>query len=309
MTYSQGLVSIGVPTYNRPLKLRCALESLLGQTYKNIELIISDNSSTTYETECIAREFAGRDSRVRYIRQQMNIGAFSNFSYLLKQSTGDYFMWAADDDKWEPWFIEKCVSTLIRYPDVAAAMTEVQYFGVDGLYPFFPEGKAFYRNSTRSKISMLKYVLDNNYGNLIYSVFRYSSLMVEGRFFWEEAGNLSSNEIPALLYAALRGGFVVLPEVGFYKEVPVSVYKQAKWEMVGGRMPLECRITGLNSACETWTYHQKAFKDIHSAIWRLPTEEWISHKVSRMAWWNLFKHFFWMLIGWKPLSRRGSLSG
>ena len=306
MNYKPGLVSIGVPTFNRPHQLRRALECLLGQTYNNIELIISDNASTTSETEEIAKEFAERDSRVQYVRQKTNIGAPANFSYLLKQANGEYFMWAADDDIWNPWFIEKCVNKLICTPDVAAVMTETQYFNVSGQYPFFPEGMAFYQYVKRSWHSAIAYVLDNNYGNLIYSLFRKAALMKNGSFFWEEAGMLSLNEIPPLLYVATIGGFIVLPEIGFYKCVPISVFEQAKWEMPGGRSPVASRIRDWNSALQTWIYHKKALKDIHSAINLLSTDEKCSRKLIRKARWNLFKHFFWILIGWKPVSPRGN---
>lgn len=306
MTHHQGLVTVAVPTYNRPIQLRRALECILEQTYKNLELIISDNASTTPETVEIAKEFSERDSRVRYIRQKTNIGAFANFSYLLKQANGEYFMWAADDDLWNPWFIEKCVHALFFFPDVAAAMTEAQYFGETGLYSFFPEGKSFYRFVRRSKHSAIEHVLDNNYGNLIYSLFRKSALMKDGCFFWEEAGMLSSNEIPALLYAATAGGFIVLPEIGFYKGVPMSVFEQARWEMRGGRLPKASRIYGWDSAFQTWIYHKKALEDIHNAIKRLPIEEECRNKLLRKSRWNLFKHFFWMLIGWKPTSTCGN---
>ena len=305
VNYYPGLVSIGVPTFNRPYQLRRALECLLGQTYKNIELIISDNASTTSEIEEIAKEFAGRDSRVQYIRQKTNIGAHANFSYLLKQANGEYFMWAADDDIWSPWFIEKCVNKLICTPDVAAAMTETQYFGVNGQYPFFPEGIAFYQYMKRSGYSAIAYVLDNNYGNLIYSLFRKAALMKNGNFFWEEAGMLSLNEIPAFLYVATSGGFIVLPEIGFYKCVPTSVYEQARWEMRGGRSPVQSRIRDWNSAFQTWIYHKKALEDIQSAINLLSIDKKCNRKLIRKVQWNLFKHFFWMLIGWKPVSVRG----
>lgn len=90
-------VSIGVPVYNGEGSLRQALDSLLAQTFSDFELIISDNASTD-GTEVICREYAGRDARVRYLRQVSNIGPAANFKFLLDRAQGEYFMWAACDD-------------------------------------------------------------------------------------------------------------------------------------------------------------------------------------------------------------------
>lgn len=101
------LVSIGMPVYNAASCIRESLESLLGQSYKNFELIISDNASTD-NTEKICRSYAKKDKRIRYIRQKENIGAVNNFNFVLKEAQGKYFMWAADDDLWDRNYI-KCI--------------------------------------------------------------------------------------------------------------------------------------------------------------------------------------------------------
>lgn len=103
------MVSVGIPTYNRPDGLRRTLEYITKQTYANLEIIISDNASITPETKLVANEFLSSDSRIKYFRQEENIGAFQNFKFLFDKATGDYFMWAADDDEWMAEFIESCV--------------------------------------------------------------------------------------------------------------------------------------------------------------------------------------------------------
>jgi len=98
-------VSIGMPVYNGVSFIREALDSLLGQTFQDFELIISDNASTDGTAE-ICQEYAKEDSRIIYTRQTTNIGAASNFDFVLDQAAGEYFMWAAHDDVWSRNFIE-----------------------------------------------------------------------------------------------------------------------------------------------------------------------------------------------------------
>ncbi len=106
------MVSVGVPTYNRPNGLRRTLECITTQSYRNLEIIVSDNASPGDETGAVVREFMSRDTRIKYIRQDRNIGVIPNFQYVLKMATGEYFMWAADDDEWDPVFIEFCQSNI-----------------------------------------------------------------------------------------------------------------------------------------------------------------------------------------------------
>ncbi len=107
---SQPLVSVGVPTYNRPKGLRRTLECITKQTYKNLEIIISDNCSTDSDVQRIIIEYKANDNRIKYYQQTENNGVLFNFSFVLKKATGEYFMWAADDDEWDKTFIEKCLN-------------------------------------------------------------------------------------------------------------------------------------------------------------------------------------------------------
>ena len=107
------LVSIGMPVYNGEKYICEALDSLLAQTFTNFELIISDNASID-DTEIICRGYAKKDQRIRYIRQQTNLGALGNFQFVLEKGCSKYFMWAASDDKWEKGWIEALYSQLTK---------------------------------------------------------------------------------------------------------------------------------------------------------------------------------------------------
>jgi hypothetical protein len=110
-------VTIGVPVFNGAVYLASALDSLLGQTFHDLEIVVSDNASTD-ETAAIARAYAALDPRIRVIESRVNVGGYRNFMRVLEVARGDYFKWAACDDLCEPRFVERCVEVLDRDPSL-----------------------------------------------------------------------------------------------------------------------------------------------------------------------------------------------
>ena len=104
-------LSIGMPVFNGEKYIRCALDSILSQTYKDFELVISDNASTD-KTESICLKYKEQDNRIRYYRNKKNIGAPSNYNRVFLLSSANYFKWAAHDDMIAPEYIEKCMEIL-----------------------------------------------------------------------------------------------------------------------------------------------------------------------------------------------------
>lgn len=113
-------LSIGLPVYNGESYLAESLDALLGQTYTDFELIISDNASTDGTTD-ICRSYAKDDSRISYIRQPHNIGAAPNHNFLVKQARGELFKWASADDLYARDLLQRCVDALDQHPDVVLA--------------------------------------------------------------------------------------------------------------------------------------------------------------------------------------------
>lgn len=113
-------VSIGMPVYNCGKFLHQSIGSLLGQTYEDIELVITDNCSTD-GTEEICREFAAQDKRVRYYRNERNLGGPGNFRRVFSLCSGELHKWSTADDYWEKTVVEKCVAVLDADPGVVAA--------------------------------------------------------------------------------------------------------------------------------------------------------------------------------------------
>lgn len=93
------LVSVGIPTYNRPELLRRALNSLKKQTYKNLEIVVSDNATPGDDVQNVITEFQEQGLPIKFFKQIENIGPESNFVYVLQQASGEYFFWMADDDQ------------------------------------------------------------------------------------------------------------------------------------------------------------------------------------------------------------------
>lgn len=113
-------LSIGLPVYNGDKYLSESLESLLGQTYEEFELIISDNASTDGTAE-ICRHYAEQDSRIRYVRQDHNIGCAPNHNFVLTESKGELFKSASHDDLYASELIERCIEALDGDPRVVLA--------------------------------------------------------------------------------------------------------------------------------------------------------------------------------------------
>lgn len=116
MRLSEPLISIGMPVYNGANYIERSIASILAQDYDNIELIIADNASLD-ATQSICRQFAARDARIRYYRNETNIGAARNYNNVFALATGRYFKWAAHDDECHPQMIRRCVEVLERAPN------------------------------------------------------------------------------------------------------------------------------------------------------------------------------------------------
>ncbi|MEV6872774.1 glycosyltransferase family 2 protein [Amycolatopsis sp. NPDC051128] len=124
-------LTIGLPVYNGEDYLGEALDALLGQTFGDFELIISDNASTD-RTEEISRDYAARDSRVRYVRHAKNIGCAPNHNFSVDVARGELFKWASDDDLYARDLIERCVTALDEMPHIVAAHSYTAIIDGDG---------------------------------------------------------------------------------------------------------------------------------------------------------------------------------
>lgn len=104
------LVSVIMPTYNTGEILRRSIESILNQTYRNLELIISDDNSDDEVTLRILKEYEEKDSRVRVFYLKHNAGAGSARNNSIKYAEGQYIAFCDSDDRWDATKLEKQIS-------------------------------------------------------------------------------------------------------------------------------------------------------------------------------------------------------
>lgn len=124
-------VTIGIPVYNGAASIQATAESVLGQTYRDLELLIVDNASTD-STQSVCEALASDDSRVRYVRNETNIGQNANFTKVFQEATGTYFRWMGDDDWLEPSYVEECVAALDGAPEASLVSTYQAHVKPDG---------------------------------------------------------------------------------------------------------------------------------------------------------------------------------
>jgi glycosyltransferase involved in cell wall biosynthesis len=124
-------VAIGLPVYNGEKYLAQTLDSILAQTFEEFDLVISDNASTD-RTEEISRDYAGRDKRIRYHRNEANRGAAWNYNQVFDIAKAEYFKWAAHDDLIAPTYIERCIAVLDREPHVVLSYARTRIIDENG---------------------------------------------------------------------------------------------------------------------------------------------------------------------------------
>lgn len=130
MSMATPLVTIAIPTFNRarsylPQALTCAI----GQTYANLEIIVSDNRSTDDTPDFMARQ---TDSRIRYYRQEKPITPNDNFNFCLAQARGEYFLLLLDDELIDAQFVAACMAALGERDDVGLIRTGLRTIDMNG---------------------------------------------------------------------------------------------------------------------------------------------------------------------------------
>ncbi len=173
----QPIVTVGIPTFNSEKNLPKTIESVLNQTFGDFELIISDNASTDL-TSTICMEYAKKDHRIKYIKQEKNIHVMPNFYFLGNVAKTKYFVWLASDDYWDPTFLEKNIEILESHQNLVGSISEIDFYGKYS-HRYQSNGK-FLKHSIVKPFSgsypeKIKLLL-KSYGSMMYGVYKTKEL-------------------------------------------------------------------------------------------------------------------------------------
>ncbi len=135
-------VSVIVPVFNVEKYLRQCLDSILQQTYQNLEIIIINDGSTD-GSDAICREYAGKDSRISYFAKE-NTGISDTRNVGIRQATGEYVTFVDSDDWVEHTYVEELHDKLKAY-DADIAITNYYLFNeADSLFYFYITDEDYY---------------------------------------------------------------------------------------------------------------------------------------------------------------------
>jgi glycosyltransferase involved in cell wall biosynthesis len=205
-------VSIGMPVYNGEVWLQKSIESILKQTFAAFELVISDNASTDNTSE-ICRRFAASDSRIKYFKNDINIGANPNFNAVFRLSQGDYFKWASCNDLLDSNFLSMCVDRLDQDGECVLCYPRTKLFAEDnGPYHEYEDGCNLpqARPSERFIALLQNLKLNNIMNGLIRRRALLRTNLIENYF---------SSDIVLMAEISLQGKFVEIPEFLFYRRM------------------------------------------------------------------------------------------
>ncbi len=270
MSKNKPRLSIGLPVFNGEKHLKEAFDSILSQTYKDFELIISDNASTD-KTPQICLEYAKKDSRIHYYRNKINIGAARNFNRVFELSSGKYFKWAAHDDILAPDFLSKCVNVLDQDPSVVLCHTKVGCIDENGVFSGIDEHEPI--NYLRKTHERFAAVLNRNLCWMIFGVIRADTLKMT---------NLMGDYIRAdwnlLAEISLYGRLYEIPEVLFFRRHHRQAYTN-KYYLSGPII-----LPDYQKQLEWWASSRK--KSVRALLphWKICLEYFKSVKRSPLKW-------------------------
>ncbi len=207
-------VSIGMPVYNGERHVSEALDSLLAQSFEDFELVISDNASTDRTAE-ICQERAARDGRIRYVRNRENIGPVANFNQVLSLARGEYFMWAAHDDRWHRTYIESCLAGYALDPSLVLVSSVAQLVDpATGRRIGIDPGISTVGLRPAERFRRYKLTLDTwtHYSTIYYGLYRRSVLLRA-----TPVRNIIAGDQVVLARLCFLGSFHTVPETLFVK--------------------------------------------------------------------------------------------
>jgi glycosyltransferase involved in cell wall biosynthesis len=205
-------VTVGMPAYNAERFIGEAIESMLAQTFREVEIVISDNASTDGTAE-ICAGYVARDDRIRYVRNATNLGACRNYSNLVGMARGEYFKWASSNDTCHPDYVRRCVEVLDAHPDVVLVCSRTRL--IEGTAASGIEyTDAIHIMDASPEERWKKYVLSREaaMNNAMNGLFR-TEVLRRTRLL----GSFEKSDVAMMAALTLHGKFYELDDVLFYR--------------------------------------------------------------------------------------------
>jgi glycosyltransferase involved in cell wall biosynthesis len=172
-------ISVGLPVYNGGAYLKGAIQSILDQSFTDFELIISDNASSDATAE-ICRDFAARDSRIRYYRNEVNIGGAPNHNRVFELARGQFFKWAAHDDLYPKEMLARSFEVLGKAP-ASVCLAYSQFEMIDDAGNSLGIGSdPIEKKDPRPHLRLARLLMKVGYHTATYGLFRSESLRKTG---------------------------------------------------------------------------------------------------------------------------------
>jgi glycosyltransferase involved in cell wall biosynthesis len=226
------LVTVGMVTYNSEKFVRIAIDSVLGQTYENFELIIGDDNSTDKTWEIINTY---RDGRIKTYRNELNIGEYPNRKKILSGAVGKYFIFIDGDDIIYPHGLEHMVKYLEAFPDSAMALSQTPKKGI--IYPceLTPRQTILY--------DFLSYNYINHHG-FPYTFFKTEVLQE----FWDIPPFIMAGDTYLKIRISSEYNVLLIPDgLAWWRETPGQASKNLQNNMIGKTEALFCTSIMLNN--------------------------------------------------------------
>lgn len=210
-------VSVGLPVFNGEKLVNQAIDSILSQTYGDFELIISDNASSD-ATEDICREYASSDPRVKYFRNDTNIGAAANFRRVVELASSKYFKWLGVDDYVADSYLEKTRKVLEERSDVVLCCSKVDIVDENSeIIRHYDDPQAVISDSPKDRFT--QYINQDSWINAVYGLMRRESLVGTSVM-----GSFTGSDVVVMAEMTLHGKFFEIPETLFYRRYHPDAY-------------------------------------------------------------------------------------
>ncbi|GAK58828.1 glycosyl transferase, family 2 [Candidatus Vecturithrix granuli] len=203
-------VSVGLPVYNGENFIAEAIDSILNQSFEDLELVICDNASTDTTME-ICQKYLSQDKRIQYHRHEKNFGAAYNYNRSFELASGEYFKWISHDDLCAPTFLERCVEVLDRETSCVLCYPKTAIIDEYGEILSYHEDKLDLSDSVPHK-RLRKFLRKPAGCNPVFGLIRRDILATT-----QLIGAYESSDHNLLVELCLRGQFCEVPEYLFFR--------------------------------------------------------------------------------------------